>query len=227
MSLCTSRESAPATRAAALSWSRQPRREDPSARMFKAPEWQWSQPADVGWWSRDGWGEVLLGPQGLRLDEWRQEGRLATIKSGPNRIVYKVELPQGTIYIKHFLVPDLRTTLRQWIRRGKGRNEGRRSVHLNEIGIPTITPIALGEKRKRQVPVRKLSDHPGHLRREPARRVRGAPSSGVARAAAVAHASRARRGDGRVDGPDARCRPPSSGLSSGQHPGSFSARRRT
>ena len=89
-------------------------------------------------------------PDGLRLDEWRDEGRLTTIKSGPHRIVYRVDLPQGTIYIKHFLVPDWRAMLRQWVRRGKGRNEGKRSQHLATIGVPTITPIALGEQRKRK-----------------------------------------------------------------------------
>ena len=87
---------------------------------------------------------------GLRLDEWREQGRLTTIKSGPHRVVYRVDLPQGTIYVKHFLVPDWRATLRQWVRRGKGRNEGKRTQHLASIGVPTITPIALGERRKRK-----------------------------------------------------------------------------
>ena len=32
----------------------------------------------------------------------------------------------------------------------RGRNEGKRSQHLASIGVPTITPIALGERRKRK-----------------------------------------------------------------------------
>jgi tRNA A-37 threonylcarbamoyl transferase component Bud32 len=150
MSLCTPHERSTVADAHAISLLREPRRDEHSARMFKPPEWEWSQPADVGWWSRDGWAPVLLGPDGLRLDEWRAGGRLTTIKSGPHRIVYRAVLPEGTIFIKHFLVPDLRATLRQWVRRGKGRNEGRRSAHLAEIGVPTFTPVALGEKRKRK-----------------------------------------------------------------------------
>ncbi len=93
---------------------------------------------------------MLLGPNGLRLEEWRDQGRLTTIKAGPHRIVYKVELPEGTIYIKHNLVPDYRAMFRQWFRRGKGRNEGKRSRELASIGVPTIVPIALGEQRKRK-----------------------------------------------------------------------------
>jgi serine/threonine protein kinase len=119
-------------------------------RMFKPPDWQWHQAPAVGWWFCDGWGEILLGPDGLRLDEWRAAGLLTTVKSGPHRIVYCVRLPEATIYIKHFLVPNRRAVLRQWVRRGKGRNEGKRSVQLAAIGVPTITPVALGEQRKRK-----------------------------------------------------------------------------
>jgi tRNA A-37 threonylcarbamoyl transferase component Bud32 len=119
-------------------------------RMFKPPDWQWQQTPGVGWWYRDGWGEVLLSPQGLRLEEWRAAGVLTTVKSGPHRVVYRVRLEETTIYIKHFLVPNRRAVLRQWVRRGKGRNEGKRSVHLATIGVPTITPVALGEQRKRK-----------------------------------------------------------------------------
>jgi serine/threonine protein kinase len=118
--------------------------------MFKPPDWQWRQAPDVGWWFRDGWDLVLLGENGLRLEEWREAGILTTVKSGPHRIVYCARLPHATIYIKHFLVPNRRAILRQWVRRGKGRNEGKRSEHLATIGVPTITPVALGEQRKRK-----------------------------------------------------------------------------
>jgi len=119
-------------------------------RMFKPPDWDWSQAGEVGWWHRWGWGAVLLGPEGLRLSEWQQEGWVTTIKSGRQRIVYRVDLPEGPVYIKHFLVPDRRAKYRQWVRRGKGRNEGRRSEFLASIGVATITPVALGEQRKRK-----------------------------------------------------------------------------
>jgi tRNA A-37 threonylcarbamoyl transferase component Bud32 len=118
--------------------------------MFKPPEWRWAETGDVGWWLRGPWHETLLGPVGLRLDAWRDEGRLTTVKSGPHRIVYRVDLPDGAVYIKHYLVPDYRAMFRQWFRRGKGRNEGKRSEVLAAIGIPTIYPIALGERRKRK-----------------------------------------------------------------------------
>lgn len=119
-------------------------------RMFKPPEWRWREAGSVGWWYTDSWDEVLLGPDGLRLDDWIREGRLTTVKSGPHRIVYRADLPGGGLYVKHYLVPNKRAILRQWFRRGKGRNEAKRSRELESIGVPTITPIALGEQRKRK-----------------------------------------------------------------------------
>ena len=132
--------------------------------------------------------------------------------------------PQGTIYVKHFLVPDWRATLRQWVRRGKGRNEGKRSQHLASIGVPTITPIALGERRKRKflfenylvtlaissaIPLDEFVER--HL-------------PGAARADPFADPPKTRRGHGRHDGPAARCGPAPPGLSSRQHHGSAHGR---
>lgn len=120
-----------------------------TGRLFEPPGWDWSRSGDTGWWIRPDWRGVLLGEGGLRLDEWRRLGRVTTVKTGPHRAVYRVDLAEGSIYVKHFLVPDIRAMARQWFRRGKGRNEGRRAVRLAAIGVDTIDPIALGEQRKR------------------------------------------------------------------------------
>lgn len=119
-------------------------------RMFSPPEWHWAQTGDVGWWVRDDWRRALLGPAGLKLAEWRAQERVDIVKTGPHRVVYRVDLPEGSVYVKHYLVPGFRAKLRQWLRRGKGRNESLRTKYLETIGVPTITPIALGEQRKRK-----------------------------------------------------------------------------
>lgn len=115
--------------------------------LFRAPDWRWSSQGRIGWWVRPQWQSSLIGDQGLRLDEWQQQGLLTVVKTGPHRSVYRVDLPQGPVYVKHYKVPSWREVLRQWFRRGKGRNEGKRAVSLARIGVPTITPIALGEER--------------------------------------------------------------------------------
>jgi tRNA A-37 threonylcarbamoyl transferase component Bud32 len=125
---------------------------DPAAPepIFKPPGWRWVSFGEVGWWVLPDWESALLGPSGLRLDDWRRDGRLATVKTGPHRVVYRADLPAGAVFVKHFKVPSWREILRQWVRRGKGRNEGKRAVRLARIGVPTITPIALGEQRRRK-----------------------------------------------------------------------------
>jgi tRNA A-37 threonylcarbamoyl transferase component Bud32 len=123
-----------------------PRPETP----FRSPHWVWLKRGGLGWWVRQEWGERLIGPSGLRLAEWQAENRLSTVKTGPLRTVYRAELPTGTVYIKHFQVPSWREVLRQWFRRGKGRNEGKRATHLACMGISTINPIALGEFRRKK-----------------------------------------------------------------------------
>ena len=142
---------------------------------------------------------------------------------GPIALFTASTFPRARSTSSTFLVPDWRATLRQWVRRGKGRNEGKSTQHLASIGVPTITPIALGERRQAEVPFRELSRHAGHLVRDPARRVRRAPSSGTARAGPFADPPETRRGHGRDDGPAARSGAASPRLSSRQHHGSARA----
>ena len=87
---------------------------------------------------------------GSRSTSGSGSGRLTTVKRGPHRVVYRADLAEGSVYVKHFLVPNFRAKARQWFRSGKGRNEGRRAAKLEAIGVPTITPVALGERRVRR-----------------------------------------------------------------------------
>ena len=119
--------------------------------VFCPPAWNWSKADDTGWWVRADWSNALLEDGRLRLDEWKRAGCLTTVKRGPHRVVYRADLPEGSVYVKHFLVPNFRAKARQWFRSGKGRNEGRRAAKLEAIGVPTITPVALGERRVRKL----------------------------------------------------------------------------
>jgi tRNA A-37 threonylcarbamoyl transferase component Bud32 len=123
----------------------------PEGKIFRPPAWEWASAGEVGWWVRPDWRGILLSPEGrLRFDEWRSAGLVETVKSGPHRVVWRVTLPTGAVYVKQFLVPTWREVLRQWFRRGKGRNEGKRAGKLAGIGVPTIRPVALGERRVRK-----------------------------------------------------------------------------
>ena len=100
----------------------------------------------MNWWLPEEQRECLLGPDGLRLHEWLQSGQARIVKRGHQRIVYRVELPDLIFYLKHNLMPDMRSWLRQLIRPSKARVEFDRALAVAKRGLPTITPLALGEK---------------------------------------------------------------------------------
>ncbi len=88
----------------------------------------------------------ILFPEGeLALSQWLEAGQAVVVKKGPHRVVYRVELPEVTFYIKHNLVPDARTWLRRLIRPGKAILEYQRSLAVAGRGIPTAEPLAVGD----------------------------------------------------------------------------------
>jgi hypothetical protein len=98
------------------------------------------------WWLPAEQNSSFLGPRGLRLEEWIRSGQARVVKEGPHRIVYRVELPEIVFYLKHNLLPDLRTWLRQLVRPSKARMEYHRALDVASRGLPTVVPLALGEK---------------------------------------------------------------------------------
>ena len=92
--------------------------------------------------------DPLLGAEGLRLEEWLHSGQAQIVKQGPHRIVYRVALAGGeVVYVKHNLLPDARSWLRQLVRPSKARMEFDRALAVAARGVPTVTPLALGERR--------------------------------------------------------------------------------
>jgi hypothetical protein len=90
--------------------------------------------------------EQLLGTAGLRLDEWFRAGLVRIIKHGPHRSVYAVSLPGLSVYIKHNRVSDARAWLRQLVRPSKARMECERALNVAARQVPTIVPLAIGER---------------------------------------------------------------------------------
>jgi hypothetical protein len=91
------------------------------------------------------WQETLLGPQGLRLYEWLQRGQAQIVKKGTRRTVYRVDLPERTIFLKHYRCPDVMDLGRHLLRASASRREFRKAVELARRSVPTIRPIGLGE----------------------------------------------------------------------------------
>ncbi|HXG11810.1 MAG TPA: lipopolysaccharide kinase InaA family protein [Gemmataceae bacterium] len=99
----------------------------------------------VRWLVRAEHRDRLFGPDGLRLAEWLRAGQVHTIKHGPHRTVYRAVLPGLSCFVKHYRLQDLRAWLRELIRPSKARMEYERALAVAARGVPTFTPLALGE----------------------------------------------------------------------------------
>ena len=96
-------------------------------------------------WQMAEYRDVLLGPDGLRLAEWLAAGQARVIKHGPHRTVYRVTLPEIDCHVKHCRVLGGRAWLRECLRPPKARGEYRRCLAVAARGVPTVTPLAVGE----------------------------------------------------------------------------------
>lgn len=113
----------------------------PSLSQFSVAGFRWSLMPNLQ--------AQLLDERGLRLPEWLQSGQAHVVKQGPHRIVYRVELPGLSFYVKHNLVHDPRAWCRQLVRHSKARLEFDRVLAATARGIPTIAPLALAEEETR------------------------------------------------------------------------------
>src|SRR5437773_8993954 len=94
----------------------------------------------------------LIGPQGLRLDDWLRAGQAHVVKNGPHRTVYRVTLPDLSFYLKHYRLHDTRAWLRELVRPSKARMEHDRALAVAACRVPTVSPLALGERCEKQGP---------------------------------------------------------------------------
>jgi len=77
-----------------------------------------------------------------------QNGSAEVVKSGKHRAVYRLELPPGTAFLKHYCVPDWKGALQNIVRPSRARLEWKAIHTVAKLGIPTVTPIALGERKR-------------------------------------------------------------------------------
>lgn len=108
------------------------------------PTWQKMECGQEEWWVDPHWSQQLLNQDGLRLQQWTDEGKVEIIKHSLNRTVYRVGLDGKPVFIKHYEANDFRSRLRMWLHQAKAWIEWRRTVLLQERSVPTVTPVAVG-----------------------------------------------------------------------------------
>ncbi len=101
---------------------------------------------NVRWYVRREWRETLVGPDGMNLSTWQREGRVQVIKDGAHRTVYRIDLPQGAVFVKHYRCPTWWDPLRNRWRASASRREFNKALELQHRGIATIRPLAFGEQ---------------------------------------------------------------------------------
>jgi tRNA A-37 threonylcarbamoyl transferase component Bud32 len=96
------------------------------------------------WFIEEGLATLLLGPKGLRLDEWRRQDVLSVVKSGPHRTVYRLRLPSGVFFIKHVHMAHWRARLKNLVRANQAEREWNAAARIARLGVPTFERAALG-----------------------------------------------------------------------------------
>lgn len=101
---------------------------------------------EARWQALTDWAPTLLGPDGLRLNQWRERGEARVVKHGPHRTVYAVELADRAFHVKHYRCNRTMDVARHLVRASSARREWRKATEVAGRGIPTVRPIACQEK---------------------------------------------------------------------------------
>jgi tRNA A-37 threonylcarbamoyl transferase component Bud32 len=101
------------------------------------------------WQALPDWEPLLFGPSGLRLNEWRADGRSQVVEEHPLRTVYSVKLTNRAFYVEYYRSNRFWDIARQLVRPGSARQEWRYVMEIIRRGIPTAGPVAWQEELRR------------------------------------------------------------------------------
>lgn len=109
------------------------------------------QPRILGaahWQVLPDWETLLLGPEGLRLEQWLTEGLARVVKHGDHRTVYRVEVGGRAFYLKHDRPAGFWRRLQPLVRPSAARREWHRATAIARRGVATVRPVAWAEVRR-------------------------------------------------------------------------------
>lgn len=102
----------------------------------------------IRWEFDPAWADVVAELRGRKPDDWSQLPGAAVVKAGPHRVVYRLDLPTQSVFVKHYRATDWRSMARSLFRASASRREWYKSVEMARRGVPTIRPVAWGETRQ-------------------------------------------------------------------------------
>ena len=71
----------------------------------------------------------------LPIADWLALGWAEIVKTGPHRTVYRLVLPQGMFYLKHYRCPDWQAVLQNLVRPSKAELEWRAAMRVSDLGL--------------------------------------------------------------------------------------------
>jgi tRNA A-37 threonylcarbamoyl transferase component Bud32 len=102
----------------------------------------------VEWEGDSGIVRELLAARSAASEGSAPASQVTVVKSGPHRAVYRVELPSGTIFLKHFKIADWRVLARNVLLGSPAQREAAAAAHIAQTGIETTVSAAVGTTRR-------------------------------------------------------------------------------
>jgi tRNA A-37 threonylcarbamoyl transferase component Bud32 len=84
----------------------------------------------------------------LLVEQWARSGRLQVVKEGSHRAVYRIDLAERTFFLKHDRAASFWRALRHLFRPHAALREARKAIELLRRHVPTIRPVAIGERSR-------------------------------------------------------------------------------
>jgi tRNA A-37 threonylcarbamoyl transferase component Bud32 len=110
--------------------------------------WQNVRAGGADWQIRAELAAIFLDDRGLRWSEWQRPGMRDVVKTGPHRIVSRLNLPAGEFYIKHFRIADWQALLRNLVRAAPAQRELAAVRRISALRLATFEPVAIGATRR-------------------------------------------------------------------------------
>ncbi len=98
------------------------------------------------WAALADWEPLLFDGEGLRLGQWRAAGQLRVLKHGAHRTVYRVVLPNRSLFVKRYRRSRLADALGHLVRASAARREWHKAAEVTRRGIAAVHPVAWSEE---------------------------------------------------------------------------------
>lgn len=106
------------------------------------------QSGPIDWHLSPGWESRLLNQGGLPLKQWLENGQASIVKTGEHRTVYRVDLGDQSVYVKHYRCTSVGRAGRTLVRASAARREFRKMREVSRRRVPTAHAIGYGEQRR-------------------------------------------------------------------------------